>query len=211
MAIASIQDATVTAQTTTPNSTNSAPAGQIKWTTIGMSIRCTTASQSGNSISTIHNGTGSVEDVSGNVSPMDPRLALTTFPYHLPGVALLSLLKTSNESLTLVQDPGAATNVVHVRFQRRMSDASLTPLTQQDWFIDMNTGLPSRVDYYLPNIANPSQDGTATALFTSWQKTPTILMPQTLQTLNGETVVTTITLGKPQFNQGLSAGIFQLP
>jgi hypothetical protein len=75
----------------------------------------------------------------------------------------------------------------------------------------MTTGLPTRVDYYLPNITNPSLDGTATVLYSSWQKTPTILLPQTLQTLGNGTAVNTINLGAPQFNQGLSASIFQLP
>jgi hypothetical protein len=92
-----------------------------------------------------------------------------------------------------------------------MSDPTLTPVTQQDWYVDMNTGLPTRVDYYLPNITNSALDGTATILFTSWQKTPTILVPQTIQMLTNGTQVSTVTLGIPQFNQGLSATIFQLP
>jgi hypothetical protein len=207
----SIQDATVTAQTTTPSIPNPVPPGKITWMTIGMSIRCVTTSQSGNSAYTDQNGAGLVEDASGNVSPMDSRLALTLFPYHLPGMVLLNLLNASNESLSVVEDAGASPNIVHVRFLRQMTNSALTSLTQQDWFFDTNTGLPSRVNYYLPNITNPSLDGTATVIFTSWQKTPSILMPQTLQTQSNGTAVSTITLGAPQFNQGLSASILQLP
>jgi hypothetical protein len=207
----SIQDVTVSAKAYGPTSTSSAPAGQITWTTIGTSIRSVTTSQSGNSAYTDKNGTGLVEDASGNVSPMDPRLALTLFPYHLPGVVLVNLLNATNESLSVVQDAGASPTVIHVRFLQQLSDSSLIPLTQQDWYIDTKTGLPSRVDYYLPNAANPSLDGIATVLYTSWQKTPTILMPQTLQNLNSGAALSTITVGAPQFNQGLSASIFQLP
>jgi hypothetical protein len=172
----SIKDATVTAQANPPNPLMNAPAGQITWMTIGMSIRSATTTQSEKSVYTVQNGKGLVEDASGKVTPMDSRLALTLFPFHLPGAVLLNLLNTSNESMSVVQDAGASTNIVHVRFQEQMSDPSLAPVTQQDWYIDMRTGLPSRVDYYLPNITNPSLDGTATILFTSWQKTPTILM-----------------------------------
>lgn len=207
----SIKDARVTAQAYTPNSINTASSGQITWMTIGTSIRSVTTAQSGNSAYADQNGAGLVEDASGNVSPMDSRMALTLFPYHLPGVVLFNLLNASNESLSVVQDAGASTTIVHVRFLQQLSNSSLIPLTQQDWYIDMTTGLPSRVDYYLPNTTSPSLDGTATVLFTSWQKTPTILMPQTLQTLNNGTAQSTITVGVPQFNQGLSASIFLLP
>jgi len=210
-ALASIQDATVTAHVTSLDSPNVAATGQIAWTTIGMSIRSTTNSQSGNSAYAVQNGKGLVEDATGNVSPMDPRLALTIFPHHLPGVVLLNLLRDSNESLTVVQDAGATKNIIHVRFQKQLSDPILTSSTQQDWYIDMTTGLPSRVDYFLPNITNASLDGTTTVRFTSWQKTPSILMPQTLQTLDNGAPVNSITFGVPQFNQGLSASIFQLP
>jgi hypothetical protein len=113
--------------------------------------------------------------------------------------------------LSVIQDAGAAANIVHVRFLQQMSDPTLTPLTQQDWYIDTNLGLPNRVDYYLPNVTNPAQDGTATILFTSWQKTTTVLIPQTFQMLNNGTQAGTLGLGVPQFNQGLSPSIFQLP
>jgi len=43
------------------------------------------------------------------------------------------------------------------------------------------------------------------------KKTPTILLPQTLQILSNGTAVNTINLGAPKFNQGLSASILQLP
>jgi hypothetical protein len=208
---ASIQDVAVTAQTYALRSPSSLPTGQVTWMTIGMSTRCATTARSGKSIFTVQNGTGSVEDASGDAYPMDSRLAQTISPYHLAGVALLNLLKASDESLAVVQDSGANTNVVHVRFQKHMSDPSLTPVTQQDWYIDMTTGLPARVDYYLQDITNPSLDRTATVLFSSWQKTPSILMPQTLRTLNNGTAVNNLTLGTPQFNQVLSASIFQLP
>ena len=207
----SIKDATVTAQAHAPNSMNSASTGQITWMTIGTSIRSVTTSKSGNSAYTDQNGAGVVQDASGNVSPMDSRLALTLFPYHLPGVVLFNLLNASNESLSVVQDTSASPNIVHVRFLQQLTDSALIPLTQQDWYIDMRTGLPSRVNFYLPDVTNPSLDGTATILYTSWQKTSTILIPETLQTLNNGTATSAITIGETQFNRGLSASIFQLP
>jgi len=205
----SIQDTTVTGQASAGSPPNS--VGQITWMTIGMSIRCATVPPTGNSIYTDQNGAGYVEDASGNVAPMDSRLALTLFPFHLPGAVLLNLLNAANETLSVVADTGSTPNIVHVRSLVQMSDPTLTPVTQQDWYVDMNTGLPTRVDYYLPNITNSALDGTATILFTSWQKTPTILVPQTIQMLTNGTQVSTVTLGIPQFNQGLSATIFQLP
>lgn len=142
---------------------------------------------------------------------MDARLALTLFPFDIPGAVLNYLLNAPNDTLTVVQDSGANPNIVHVRSLIQMSDPTLTPVTQQDWYIDMTTGLPSRVDYYLPNATNPALDGTATILFNSWQKTPTVLVPQTYQLLNNGTAVDSVALGVPVFNQGLTASIFQLP
>jgi hypothetical protein len=207
-AYSSIQDATVTGQTNAPDSL---PTGQITWQTIGVSIRSATTSQSATTVYAVQSGSGSVEDASGSVAPMDARQALTIFPYHLPGVVLLYLLNASDRSLSVIQDTGTTPNIVHVRSLKQMSDPTLTPVTQQDWYIDMSTGLPSRVDYYLPNVADPTQDGTATILFTSWQKTPTVLMPQTLQIQNNGSPLNSVTLSAGQFNQGLSATIFQLP
>jgi hypothetical protein len=48
--------------------------------------------------------------------------------------------------------------------------SNVTPMTEQKWCFDMNTGLPSPVNFQFPNPTNASLHGNATILFTSWQK-----------------------------------------
>jgi hypothetical protein len=209
-AFSAIQDATAIGQS--QKSTNGGgSSGQITWKTVAMAVRCETATSSGTSIYTVSNGVGYLEDTSGNVSPMNQRLALSTFPYVMPGIVLSYLLSTPSESLSVIQDQGARSSMIHIQAIMQLSDPSLASATKQDWYIDLNTGLPSRVDYSLVDPAALSPDGTTTVLFNSWQKTSTILAPQTIQILQNGTAQSAVMLGAPVFNQGLQQGMFTLP
>jgi hypothetical protein len=209
-AFSAIQDATVIGQSQT-SSTGAGSSGQITWKTIGMAVRCETAASSGTSIFTASNGVGYVEDVLGNVSQMNQRVELSTFPYTMPGIVLSYLLNAPGESLSVIQDQGASSSVVHIQAIMQLSDPNLAAATKQDWYINLNTGLPSRVDYDLVDPSGSSPDGTVTVLYSSWQTTPTIFSPQTIQTLQNGTAQSIVTLSAPVFNQGLQQSIFTLP
>ena len=193
------------------SATSASDSGQVTWKSIGVSVRCDTSSVTGGSTFTKQNGSGFVESTSGNVTPMDSRLALTLYPFHLPSVVLLYLVNDPNHSLAVVQDTGSTPNIVHIRTQVQMGNAALTSVTQQDWYIDTNLGLPTRVTYYLPNTTNPALDGTASIIFSSWQTTSSSYSPRDIQILNNGTQVSSVHFGAPQFNLGLQSAIFQLP
>jgi hypothetical protein len=186
-------------------------SGQVTWKSIGVSVRCDTSSAAGSSTFTVQNGSGLVENTAGNVTPMDSRLALTLYPFHLPSVVLLYLLNDPNHSLAVIQDTGSTPNIVHIQAQTQMSNPALTPFTRQDWYIDTSLGLPTRVTYYLPNTTNPALDGTASVVFSSWQPTSSSYSPRDIQILNNGTQVSSVRFGVPQFNLGLQSAIFQLP
>jgi hypothetical protein len=199
-AFAAIQDAVVTAQI---RGADGQPT-TFTWKSIGMSLRAEVAAPTGLTISTAQGGTGYLEDVSGAVTSMDGRLANSTFPHHLPGVALLFLLNAPDRNISVISDNPDNPNLVHVRSVQVLSDQSTVTETQQDWYIDLTTGLPVRMDYVIP--AQSGEDTSGTVTFTSWQRSATVLVPQVLQDVQG-----TITVGVPQFNQGLSTAIFTLP
>jgi hypothetical protein len=201
-AFAAIQDAVITAQAQDADGQPTSP--QFTWKSIGVSLRTETTSPDGNTITTAQGGAGYLEDSSGAVSSMDQRLANSIFPHHLPGVILLYLLNAPDRSLSVISDTGATQNLVHVQSVQILSDQTTVSETQQDWYIDMNTGLPTRVDYVIPGQSG--SDATGTVQFTSWQKTATVLIPQVLQDVQG-----TILVGTPAFNQGLSTAILTLP
>jgi hypothetical protein len=204
-AFSAIQDATVSGQTVDGNGQPISP--QITWESIGISIRSAVTSQSGTSISTAQNGVGYVESPSGTVSAMDSRTANSMFPPDMPGAMLLYLLNATNYTLTTISDSGPT--VIH--FQSVELSSNLTPIseTQQDWYVDTGTGLPTQVVYVIPSTSGPDQTGTIQ--FTSWQKTSTVLVPQTIQMSQNGGSPTTMILAMPSFNQGLSTSIFQLP
>lgn len=206
--LGTIHDATFLGQSLGPP-TDSSSAAQITLKSIGTGIRCETALVNTRTVYTSNNGTGYLEDPSGTVSPLDSRLALSIAPLHLPGVIFLYLLDAPDQSLSVVQDVDPS--IVHIRTMKQLSDPDLESATQQDWYINTKTGLPSRVDYVIPNAANSSQDSAASEVFTSWQKTAVALVPQSIQILQNGAVRQTVTFGAPAFNQGLSETIFTLP
>jgi hypothetical protein len=202
-----VRDTVMTAQTLDRNGQSAAP--QITWKTSGLSVRCETTFPSGTSIYTVQNGIGHAKDTSGSVSAMEPRMASSIFPPDLPGVVLLYLLNAADRTLTIVSDNGSNPSMIHIQSVKLASDQTPISETQQDWYVDTKTGLPTRVDYVIPNSSAP--DGSGTIQFTSWQKTSTLLVPQTLQTSQNGSPPTTLVLGAPSFNQGLAASLFQLP
>jgi hypothetical protein len=180
---------------------------QTTWESIGIAIRSAVTSQSGTSIYTAQNGVGYIESPSGTVSAMDSRTANSMFPLDMPGMMLLYILNATNYTLAIVSDSG--NSVIH--FQSVELSSNQTPIseTQQDWYVDTGTGLPTQVVYVIPSTSGPDQTGTIQ--FTSWQKTSTILAPQTIQMSQNGGSPSTMILAMPLFNQGLSTSIFQMP
>jgi hypothetical protein len=206
-AFSAIQDAVVSAQTIDGSGQPTLP--EMTWKTIGIAIRSEVTSQGGTAIATAQNGTGYVEDSSGLVSAMDSRMANSMFPSHLPGVMLLNLLNATDRTLAIVSDGISGQSVLHIQSVRLASDKTPISETQQDWYVDTATGLPIRVDYAIP--ASSGQDGAGTIQFVNWQKTSTVLVPQTIQMSQNGGSPSTVLLGVPSFNQGLTSSIFQLP
>jgi hypothetical protein len=202
-----IQDATVSGQAEDSNGQPISPL--ITWQSIGIAIRSQVTSSAGTTINAAQNGVGYIESPSGSVSAMDTRTANSMFPPDLPGVMLNYLLNAPNCSLAIISDSNGNPSVIHVQAVMLASDQTPITETQQDWYIDTTTGLPTQVIYVIPNASGP--DGTGTFQFTSWQKTPTVLIPQTIQMSLNAGSPTAIVLAAPSFNQGLSTSIFQLP
>jgi hypothetical protein len=176
-----------------------------------MSLRTETTIKGATSISTVQNWQGLQEDASGVVTPMDSGLALTAFPFHLPGAVLLYLLNASDRSLQLISDTETDSHLIHIQSESQAVDPTLTALTLQNWYFDSRTGLPSRVDYASPDPANPNRSGIASVVFLSWRKTPSTLVPQSIQLLQNGALVATVNVEPPQYNQGLTKAIFNLP
>jgi hypothetical protein len=207
-AFSSIQDVIVQGQMQSPTSSNTPE--QITWKNRGMSMRYEYSAQDGKSVAIFDHGKGHRRDSSGNISEMDHRTSLTLFPTHLPGVALLSLLDSPDRSLSVIPTTDSESNMVHVRSEKQMAKPGFSRITRQDWYFDQTTGLPIRVDYYLPDLKNQRFDGTATVLYTGWQTASSIQIPRTMQILYDGVLQSTVTVGAPSFNQGLSASDFQL-
>ena len=177
-----------------------------------MSLRTETASSNGTSITAVQNWVGLQENAAGSVTVLDSRLALTIYPYHIPGQVLSYLLNTPSVSLATINDQSADPNIIHIESEQQLADPSLVPVTRQDWYFDARTGLPIRVDYYLPDPTNSKNDGTASVVFLGWQKTSSTLVPQSIQQLSNGAVACLLTIGPPGYNQGLSAATtFKLP
>ena len=171
-AFAAIQDSTVSGQS--QPSDPSLPTDQFIWKSVGMAIRQEYAMSDGTHISAVIQGKGQSKDPSGQIAPIDGRASLTIFPYHLPGVVLLSLLNSANATLSLISDPTNDGNLIHVRSIRLLSHPLLSPLTRQDWLFDPVSGLPVRVSFCLPDLKSQRLDGTATVTFTGWQSASSV-------------------------------------
>jgi len=203
-----VTDATVKGQFQSPASSDTHE--RVTWKSRGMSIRYEYSSPDGKSVAVVDQGKGHRQDSTGNVTEMDHRVSLTLFPAHLPGVALLSLLNSPDRSLSVVPATGSESNTIHVRSEKQMAKPGFSRITRQDWYFDLTTGLPIRVEFYLPDLKNQRFDGTATVTYTRWQTASSIQIPQTMQILYDGVLQSTVSLGAPSFNQGLSVSDFQL-
>ena len=193
-ALAAVQDAVVTAQI--QGAADGQPGTtQFTWKSIGLALRTEATASSGNTISTSQGGIGYIEDATGTVSSMDQRLGHSIFPHHLPGIALLYLLNAPDRSLSIISDTSATPNLVHVLSVQVLSDQSTVYETQQDWYIDMSLGLPTRVDFVIPAPSGP--DGTGSVQLISWQKTSTLLMPLTIEVTENGGTPSAISVGTP--------------
>lgn len=138
-------------------------------------------------------------------------MTYTTPPFYVPGVVLLRELSDSRYSLILL---GPATvsgrSAIRVRTSLQTNPVAAA-VTQQDWFLDVATGLPLRVEYRLPSTADAADFQSAAATFSDFRQVSGVLVPSSIAGEQQGAAVSLVTVTSVTFNSGVNPAEFDLP
>jgi hypothetical protein len=213
--LSNIQDTTMEG-VSVPSDT-SGSTERFVWESRGMDIRKESNASDGQSVFVIYQSKGTRFPPGNESKKISGRSALALIPFEVPGSILLQLLNDPYRSLELVSETEAASDGVasvphtgvHMRTQRKNLKTGYAATTQQDWYFDPTTGIPLCVDFVLPDLKQPSLDGTASVLYDSWQEESGVQFPRQLQMFTDGVLQYTMTVSSIHINQGLNTTHFQ--
>jgi|HubBroStandDraft_5_1064220.scaffolds.fasta_scaffold117802_2 hypothetical protein len=151
---------------------------------------------------------GAPEDFHAGMWSSVPSVVVrTNLPFHIPALVLFSDTASTEYSFAYL---GAATvngnSVVHIRAVDT-SDIAGQLFTAQDWFFNVSTGLPVRVQFLVPISPQPKDSVAETIDFANFQLVNGILVPLQLDVTVGPLSFTS-TVSSVTFNTSLSPNLF---
>jgi len=148
----------------------------------------------------------------GTAHTIPPLVALANQPFHLPSVVLATELSDSRYSIKS-DGPGTVENVPAIRVKIALDTDGVTAmLTQQEWYFDVTSGLPLRVDFLEPDTKRPDpQSDKAAFEFGDFRYSGGILVPFSITAFESGQASAIITIAKINFNQGLNSKEFDAP
>jgi hypothetical protein len=186
------------------------PHKDFTWTIAGNEFRydVTSAKGSGYFVS----GHGKPANVSnGKVTAIREYVARASLPYYLPGLLLSRELASSNYSISYV---GTASVNGRQAVQVHLSDGSdkiAALVTPQDWYFDLSTGIPLRVEFRIPPNENPKDFVIGTFDFSGFQTVSGMRIPFKISFFQEKHPLKRLRFKSVAFNVGVSASIFDAP
>ncbi len=203
-----ISDATVSG-TITPVAASSLKAGTFIWEDAPPEFRYTIQTATETRVFVSGHGQPAYEK-GGVVSPLFPHMATASMPFHLPALVLARWIANTNASITLAaNDVVAGTTVIHVHMSLN-TDAISSQVTTQDWYFDIGTAIPLRVEYRLPDNRQPQDFVVEAEQFSNFQTVNGLQIPYQITIIRDGAVQGVGTIKSVAFNTGLSSTEFDL-
>jgi outer membrane lipoprotein-sorting protein len=142
------------------------------------------------------------------VSRINYHMARANLPYYLPGLLLSRELANPSFSVKYV---GASSVGGYRVVQVHLSDGSdkiASLVTPQDWYFDLNSGMPLRVEFRIPSNDNAADFAVGTFDFSDFRMERGMLMPFQISFSQEELPVRLIIFSSVTFNVGVSPSIF---
>lgn len=192
--------------TSEPTSGGDTDSASFIWTWASGEFRMENQSAAGSH--TTFSGHGHPVDVrDGTSMAMGQQLLRSELPFHIPALALATVLNNPDYSLAVIATTtvdGKSTLHVHASDD---SDAIGQQVTPQEWYFDESSGLPVRVEYRFPFDGNPKHWILTAIDFANYQAANGTLVPFQLGfTVNGYSSLATV--GSVIFNVGVAATEF---
>jgi len=143
----------------------------------------------------------------GKAASLSTHVATAMSPLHNPAVVLWMALNKSTVSVETTDD-GSAPGAIHIRIRDERS-LETRAVTQQDWFIDRQTMLPARVQYFTPEVGNGFEGIIGTCEFDHFENVEGILIPMILS-LSDRDSQSRVIVKSIQLNAAISDSDFDL-
>ena len=172
--ISQVKDWKVIAQRQT-SAASPSPSGKIIWEAAGAECKSDFPSPNGRSILTTGHG-NPIRAVGGVAEPVAPYVVHAMFVPSLVGALLLTEFQDQNRSFELAPQnaQNSAFTIIKTYSVVNQSDRVAT---EQTWYFDTGTGLPTRIEYRFPNSKNPTQFGTTSVDLSNFKSIGNVLYP----------------------------------
>jgi hypothetical protein len=180
---AQIGDTQMTGVCSVPDSEIGGPQtnSSVRWATEGKEFRYETDTQNNGPVYLSGHGNPNIAYASG-IQSLSFEYGLRRRPFHLPGLLVAKALSrdATNSLVVLGTDSIDGIKALHIRSVEYQGPTTLQA-SQQDWWIDIGSGLPVQVTYLLPTEDN-SHYLHLTASYGGWTQLGNVLVPLQLST-----------------------------
>jgi hypothetical protein len=183
---------------------------EFTWTIAGNEFRFEVQSAKGNGFFVSGHGTPA-NTFNGKVSRINYHVARANLPYYLPGLLLSRELANPNFAVKYV---GTANVSGRQTVQVHLSDGTdkiATLVTPQEWYFDLGSGLPLRVEFHIPANENAADFVKGTYDFSDYRSVNGMLTPFRVSFSQDPHPLRVITFNSVTFNVGVSPTLFDAP
>jgi hypothetical protein len=195
---------------TSESDSNPSLRKEFTWTIAGNEFRFegTNAKGTGSFVS----GHGSPANTfNGKVSRINYHVGRANLPYYLPGLLLSRELANPNFALKYI---GPANVNGRQTVQVHLSDGTdkiATLVTPQEWYFDLGSGLPLRVEFHIPANENAADFVKGTYDFSDFRSVNGMLTPFRVSFSQEPQPLRVITFSSVTFNVGVAPSVFDAP
>jgi len=151
------------------------PSGKIIWEAAGAEFKSDFPASNGRSILTSGHGKP-IRVLSGVTEPVAPYVVHAMLVPSLVGAVLLREYQDPNRCFEMVSQ-NTATNAPTIIKTYSVASQSDRVATEQIWYFDTGTGLPTRIEYRFPNPKNPDQFGSTSVDLSNFKPIGNVLCP----------------------------------
>jgi hypothetical protein len=149
--------------------------------------------------------------LNGKVSRINYHVARGNFPYYLPGLLLSRELANPNFTVKFV---GSANIDGRQAIQIHLSDGSeklASLVTPQEWYFDLSSGLPLRVEFRIPLNENAAAFIKGSYDFSDFRTVSGMLTPFQISFSQERLPLRIISFNSVTFNTAVSPSVFDAP
>jgi len=207
-AVLGINDSVITGTLTPTKGSRMQPATFV-WKTSGQEFRYEMQFQSSTRVFASGHGRPAVSKKTG-VKPLFYHMVYGALPFHAPALVLLSNIADPETALANA-GTGVALGKAAAKVQVNTgTDKATSSITQQLWYIDAGSGLPSRVEYRTPQDTNMASWVDVAMEFGDFRQVSGVLVPFAITTYEDGIAVSVLSVSSVQFNVGVAPSEFDL-